>query len=119
MIKAPGDVGSDCKIRSGTRIAHWRIRCDVIAGPTTPSTAFPLKAKTDDPVAMYLNDIYTIPVNLAGLPGLSLPVGFDAAGLPIGMQLIGRYFEESLLLNVAHKYQEQTDWHRRLPAGFQ
>ncbi|MHB1586173.1 MAG: Asp-tRNA(Asn)/Glu-tRNA(Gln) amidotransferase subunit GatA [Acidiferrobacteraceae bacterium] len=93
-------------------------RCDVIAGPTAPSTAFPLKAKTDDPVAMYLNDIYTIPVNLAGLPGLSLPVGFDRAGLPIGMQLIGRYFEEPLLLNVAHKYQQQTDWHRHFPAGF-
>ncbi|MHB1950008.1 MAG: Asp-tRNA(Asn)/Glu-tRNA(Gln) amidotransferase subunit GatA [Acidiferrobacteraceae bacterium] len=93
--------------------------CDVIAGPTAPSTAFPLKAKTDDPVAMYLNDIYTIPVNLAGLPGLSLPVGFDSSGLPIGMQLIGRYFDESLILNVAHQYQLRTEWHRRLPGGFE
>ncbi|MHB8416017.1 MAG: Asp-tRNA(Asn)/Glu-tRNA(Gln) amidotransferase subunit GatA [Acidiferrobacteraceae bacterium] len=93
--------------------------CDVIAGPTAPSTAFPLQAKTDDPVAMYLNDIYTIPVNLAGLPALSLPVGFDHLGLPVGLQLIGRYFDEPLLLNVAYGYQQQTDWHRRFPPEFE
>lgn len=93
-------------------------QCDVIAAPTAPGTAFPMKAKVDDPVAMYLNDIYTIPVNLAGLPALSMPVGFDAAGLPIGMQLIGRYFEEPLLLRAAHRYQQETDWHRRFPAAF-
>jgi aspartyl-tRNA(Asn)/glutamyl-tRNA(Gln) amidotransferase subunit A len=93
--------------------------CDVIAGPTAPTTAFGLGAKVDDPVAMYLNDIYTIPVNLAGLPGISIPVGFDAAGHPIGLQLIGRYFEEAQLLNVAHRYQQVTDWHKQIPKGFE
>src|SRR5690606_30039452 len=81
-------------------------RCDVILGPTSPTTAFALGAKTDDPVAMYLSDIYTISVNLAGLPGISIPAGFDAQGLPIGLQLIGQYFDEPRLLNVAHKYQQ-------------
>ncbi|MHB1566457.1 MAG: Asp-tRNA(Asn)/Glu-tRNA(Gln) amidotransferase subunit GatA [Acidiferrobacter sp.] len=89
-------------------------QCDVIAGPTSPSPAFLLGAKSDDPVAMYLNDIYTIPVNLAGLPALSMPVGL-AAGLPVGLQLIGQYLDERRLLNVAHKYQEATDWHRLTP----
>ncbi len=92
-------------------------QCDVILGPTAPATAFRLGEKTADPVAMYLSDIYTIAVNLAGLPGLSLPCGFDTAGLPIGLQLIGDYFTEARLLNVAHQYQCITDWHRRLPAG--
>ncbi|HEY8554709.1 MAG TPA: Asp-tRNA(Asn)/Glu-tRNA(Gln) amidotransferase subunit GatA [Burkholderiales bacterium] len=94
-------------------------RCDVILGPTSPTTAFKLGAKTDDPVEMYLSDIYTISVNLAGLPGMSVPAGFDAQGLPIGMQLIGRYFDEARLLNVAHRYQQVTDWHRRAPRGFE
>ena len=83
---------------------------DVIMGPTAPTTAFELGAKTNDPVAMYLNDIYTIATNLAGLPGLSLPVA-PAAGLPVGLQLIGNYFEEGRLLNIAHRLQRETDWH--------
>ena len=94
-------------------------RCDVIMGPTSPTTAFRLGAKTDDPVEMYLSDIYTISVNLAGLPGMSIPAGFDSKGLPVGLQLIGRYFDEARLLNVAHRYQQVTDWHRRVPKGFE
>ncbi|MFQ6021376.1 MAG: Asp-tRNA(Asn)/Glu-tRNA(Gln) amidotransferase subunit GatA [Acidiferrobacterales bacterium] len=93
--------------------------CDVIMGPTTPTTAFKIGAKIDDPVAMYLNDIYTIPANLAGLPGLSIPVGFDKAGHPIGLHVIGRYFDEARILNVAHCYQQVTDWHRQIPKGFE
>ncbi len=89
--------------------------CDVILGPTAPTTAFKLGEKTADPVQMYLSDIYTIAVNLAGLPGMSLPCGFDAQGLPIGMQLIGNYFAEARMLNVAHQYQLATDWHTRAP----
>lgn len=91
--------------------------CDVILGPTSPSTAFKLGEKAADPVQMYLSDIYTIAVNLAGLPGMSLPCGFDAQGLPVGMQLIGDYFAEGRLLNVAHRYQQATDWHLRVPGG--
>ncbi len=91
---------------------------DVIAGPTSPTTAFRLGERLDDPVTMYLSDVYTIAVNLAGLPAISIPVGF-AAGLPVGMQLIGNYFEEGLLLNVAHQYQLATDWHRAVPPGFE
>jgi aspartyl-tRNA(Asn)/glutamyl-tRNA(Gln) amidotransferase subunit A len=87
----------------------------VILGPTAPNTAFKLGAKTDDPVEMYLNDLYTIPANLAGLPGMSLPCGFDAQGLPIGMQLVGDYFSEAKMLNVAHQYQRVTDWHTKKP----
>ncbi len=90
---------------------------DVIAGPTAPTTAFRLGEKTDDPVTMYLSDIYTIAVNLAGLPGLSLPAGFSD-GLPVGLQLIGNYWSEARLLNVAHRYQQATDWHRQVPAAF-
>jgi len=93
-------------------------QCDVILGPTTPSTAFNLGAKKDDPVAMYLSDIYTISVNLAGLPGMSIPAGFGADQRPIGLQLIGRYFDEARLLNAAHQYQQVTEWHRRAPKGF-
>ncbi len=89
--------------------------CDLILGPTAPTTAFKLGEKTADPVEMYLSDIYTIAVNLAGLPGMSLPCGFDAQGLPIGMQLIGNYFAEARMLNVAHQYQLATDWHTRAP----
>lgn len=92
--------------------------CDVIMGPTSPSTAFRIGEKTDDPVAMYLNDIYTVPINLAGLPGMSVPAGFDARGLPIGLQLIGKYFDEARLLNVAHCYQQVTNWHQHAPKGF-
>ena len=90
-------------------------RCDVIMGPTSPSTAFPLGAKTEDPVQMYLNDIFTIPAPLAGLPGLSIPCGFDAKGLPVGLQVMGNYFAEAKMLGVAHQYQRATDWHRRVP----
>jgi aspartyl-tRNA(Asn)/glutamyl-tRNA(Gln) amidotransferase subunit A len=89
--------------------------CDVIAGPTSPNTAFRFGEKSDDPVAMYLNDIYTISVNLAGLPGMSLPAGRDSGGLPVGLQLIGQYFDEARLLNVAHCYQQATDWHKDSP----
>jgi aspartyl-tRNA(Asn)/glutamyl-tRNA(Gln) amidotransferase subunit A len=90
-------------------------RCDVILGPTSPTTAFELGANTDDPVKMYLNDIFTIPAPLAGLPALSVPCGFDAAGLPVGLQLTGRHFAESVLLGAAHRYQQATDWHLRAP----
>ncbi len=92
--------------------------CDVILGPTSPSTAFKLGEKAADPVQMYLSDIYTIAVNLAGLPGMSIPCGF-AGGLPVGLQLIGNYFDEARLLNVAHRYQMATDWHQRRPAGIE
>jgi aspartyl-tRNA(Asn)/glutamyl-tRNA(Gln) amidotransferase subunit A len=91
--------------------------CDVILGPTAPGTAFKLGEKSDDPVEMYLNDLYTIPANLAGLPGMSLSCGFDAKGLPIGLQLVGNYFSEAKMLNVAHQYQRVTDWHTRAPEG--
>jgi aspartyl-tRNA(Asn)/glutamyl-tRNA(Gln) amidotransferase subunit A len=91
--------------------------CDVILGPTAPGTAFALGEKSDDPVEMYLNDLYTIPANLAGLPGMSLPCGFDAKGLPIGLQLVGNYFSEAKMLNVAHQYQRATDWHSRMPTN--
>lgn len=91
-------------------------QCDVILGPTTPQTAFKFGEKSANPVEMYLSDIYTIAVNLAGLPGMSLPCGFDSNGMPIGMQLIGNYFAEARLLNVAHQYQQATDWHLRAPA---
>ena len=90
---------------------------DVIMGPTTPSPAFRLGEKTDDPITMYLSDIYTIAVNLAGLPGMSIPAGF-VDGLPVGLQIIGNDFEEARLLNVAHQYQQVTDWHRQGPAPY-
>ena len=90
-------------------------QCDLILGPTTPTTAFPIGAKIDDPVQMYLNDIFTIPAPLAGLPALSVPCGFDAKGLPVGLQLMGPHFSEALLLGVADAYQRETDWHRRVP----
>lgn len=90
--------------------------CDVIMGPTSPSTAFKLGEKAADPVQMYLSDIYTIAVNLAGLPGMSIPCGF-VGGLPVGLQLVGNYFAESQLLNVAHRYQQATDWHARRPGA--
>jgi aspartyl-tRNA(Asn)/glutamyl-tRNA(Gln) amidotransferase subunit A len=92
-------------------------RCDVIMGPTTPSTAFKLGEKMSDPVQMYLNDIYTIPANLAGLPGMSIPCGFDEKGLPVGLQIVGDYFAEARMLGAAHQYQLATDWHTRAPKG--
>jgi aspartyl-tRNA(Asn)/glutamyl-tRNA(Gln) amidotransferase subunit A len=90
---------------------------DLILGPTTPEVAFEIGSKTDDPVSMYLQDIYTISLNLAGLPGMSLPVGF-VDGLPVGMQLIGNYFNEALLLRAAHSYQQVSDWHLQTPGDF-
>ncbi|MBL8491272.1 MAG: Asp-tRNA(Asn)/Glu-tRNA(Gln) amidotransferase GatCAB subunit A, partial [Rhodocyclaceae bacterium] len=90
--------------------------CDVIMGPTSPSVAFAFGAKSADPVQMYLSDIYTIAVNLAGLPGMSIPCGFGAGGMPVGLQIVGDYFSEAKMLNVAHRYQQATDWHRRVPA---
>ncbi|MBI5463310.1 MAG: Asp-tRNA(Asn)/Glu-tRNA(Gln) amidotransferase subunit GatA [Gammaproteobacteria bacterium] len=92
-------------------------KVDVILGPTSPTVAFKLGEKFNDPVTMYLSDIYTIAVNLAGLPGMSIPAGF-VHDLPVGLQLIGNYFDEARLLNVAHQYQQATDWHRRAPHGF-
>jgi aspartyl-tRNA(Asn)/glutamyl-tRNA(Gln) amidotransferase subunit A len=92
--------------------------CDYIAGPTSPTPAFALGEKTNDPVSMYLSDIFTITANLVGIPAISIPVGFDNTGLPIGLQLTGQSFDESGLLNLAHKYQQVTDWHRRLPKDF-
>jgi len=91
---------------------------DVILGPTTPEPAFKIGEKTNDPVTMYLSDIYTISINLAGLPAISLPCG-KQGDLPIGMQLIGNYFEEDKLLNFAHQYQMQEKWHEAIPAGFE
>ncbi len=89
-------------------------QCDVIMGPTAPSTAFKAGEKADDPVAMYLQDVYTIATNLAGLPGMSIPAGFSN-GLPVGLQLMGNYFDEARMLDVAHAYQQVTDWHTRTP----
>ena len=91
---------------------------DVIMGPTSPSVAFKLGEKKDDPITMYLSDIYTIAVNLAGLPGMSIPAGF-VKQMPVGLQIIGNYFDEARLLNVAHRYQQVTDWHTQSPAGFE
>jgi aspartyl-tRNA(Asn)/glutamyl-tRNA(Gln) amidotransferase subunit A len=90
-------------------------QCDVILGPTSPTTAFLIGAKSDDPVQMYLNDIFTVSAPLAGLPALSIPCGFDDAGLPIGLQLTGNYFSEAQLLGIAHRYQQASDWHLRVP----
>jgi aspartyl-tRNA(Asn)/glutamyl-tRNA(Gln) amidotransferase subunit A len=90
-------------------------RCDLIMGPTSPTTAFPIGAKVQDPVQMYLDDIFTIPAPLAGLPGLSIPCGFDARGLPVGLQIMGNHFTESRMLGAAHRYQQATDWHLRVP----
>ena len=90
-------------------------QCDLIAGPTNPTVAYGIGEKSDDPVQMYLGDIYTVAVNLAGLPGLSHPAGFGAGGMPVGLQLIGNYFAEARLLNAAHQFQQATDWHTRAP----
>ena len=90
---------------------------DLLLGPTAPTPAFGLGDKTSDPITMYLNDIYTIGANLAGLPAISLPCGF-AGALPVGVQLIGPHFGEAKLLAAAHQYQQETDWHLKTPAGF-
>lgn len=90
-------------------------KCDVIMGPTTPTTAFKLGEKSDDPVQMYLSDVFTTAVNLAGLPGMSIPVGFGEGDKPVGLQIIGDYFSEARMLNVAHQYQQVADWHLKIP----
>ena len=97
-------------------VAAFR-ECDVIMGPTSPSVAFAFGAKSADPVQMYLSDIYTISTNLAGLPGMSLPCGSGSNSMPVGLQIIGNWFDEARMLNVAHKYQQVTDWHTRMPEG--
>jgi aspartyl-tRNA(Asn)/glutamyl-tRNA(Gln) amidotransferase subunit A len=91
-------------------------QCDFILGPVAPTAAFNLGEKSDDPVQMYLSDIYTLAVNLAGLPGMSLPAGFADNGRPVGVQLIGNYFSEAAMLGAAHQFQLATDWHARTPA---
>jgi aspartyl-tRNA(Asn)/glutamyl-tRNA(Gln) amidotransferase subunit A len=93
-------------------------QCDVIAGPVTTSVAFGFGEKTDDPVAMYLADLYTVPGSLAGIPSMSLPCGFGAKNRPVGLQLMVNHFEEAKMLGAAHAYQRATDWHKRVPAGF-
>jgi len=90
-------------------------KCDAIVTPTAPTTAFKIGEKTQEPLQMYLSDIFTISVNLAGLPGLSLPCGFDGDGLPIGMQIIGRHFDEATILRLAFAYEQATEWHKRKP----
>jgi aspartyl-tRNA(Asn)/glutamyl-tRNA(Gln) amidotransferase subunit A len=92
--------------------------CDVIAGPVAPTVAWKIGAKSDDPVANYLADIFTLPASLAGLPGMSLPAGFGEGDMPVGLQLIGNYFDEGRLLHAAHAFQQATDWHQRKPAGY-
>jgi aspartyl-tRNA(Asn)/glutamyl-tRNA(Gln) amidotransferase subunit A len=93
-------------------------QCDVIAGPVAPTVAWKLGDKGDDPVASYLADIFTLPASLAGLPGMSLPAGFGEGHMPVGLQLIGNYFQEATLLHTAHAFQQASDWHTRAPAGF-
>ncbi len=93
-------------------------QCDIIMGPASPTTAFKLGEKGDDPVQMYLSDIYTLAINLAGLPGMSIPCGFGENDMPVGLQIIGNYFDEARMLNIAHQYQLATDWHSRAPSGF-
>jgi aspartyl-tRNA(Asn)/glutamyl-tRNA(Gln) amidotransferase subunit A len=97
-------------------------QCDVIAGPVAPTVAWKLGAQDNDPVAAYLADIFTLPASLAGLPGMSVPAGFassgEGVGMPVGLQLIGNYFQEGALLHAAHAFQQATDWHTRAPAGF-
>ncbi|NDY91040.1 Asp-tRNA(Asn)/Glu-tRNA(Gln) amidotransferase subunit GatA [Ideonella livida] len=92
-------------------------QCDVIAGPVAPTVAWPLQGHSADPLADYLADIFTLPASLAGLPGMSVPAGFSPQGLPVGLQLIGNYFQEGTLLHAAHALQQVTDWHTRAPAG--
>ena len=91
-------------------------KVDMIAAPVAPTTAFEIGGHSGDPLSMYLEDIFTLPANLAGVPGLAFPVGFDSQGLPIGMQLMGPHFQEDVLFITAHAYQQVTDWHKREPA---
>jgi len=107
------------KVRTLIRQDFLRVfeTCHAIIAPTAPSTAFRIGEKTSDPLQMYLQDIFTASINLAGLPGLSLPCGFDRAGLPIGLQIIGRPFDEETALHVGHAYEQATEWHRRQPGG--
>jgi len=93
-------------------------RCDLIAGPVAPTVAWKLGEQGDDPLQAYLADIFTLPASLAGLPGMSVPAGFGAAGMPVGLQLIGNYFEEGALLHAAHALQQATDHHTRVPSGY-
>jgi len=90
-------------------------QCDLIAGPVAPTVAWKIGAQSDDPVANYLADIFTLPASLAGLPGMSVPAGFGAGGMPVGLQLIGNYFDEGTLLHAAHAFQQATDWHKQSP----
>jgi aspartyl-tRNA(Asn)/glutamyl-tRNA(Gln) amidotransferase subunit A len=89
---------------------------DVLVAPTAPTPAFKIGEKTDDPLQMYLSDVFTVPVNLAGIPGISIPCGFSAAGLPIGLQIIGKPFDEETLLRVAYAFEQITAYHRRKPS---
>ena len=91
---------------------------DLIAAPVAPTTAFRIGEHGDDPLSMYLEDVFTLPANLAGVPGLAFPVGFDSQGLPVGMQLMGPHFQEDLLFQAAHAYQGSTDWHTKQPDLF-
>lgn len=91
-------------------------QCDIIMGPTAPTVAFDLGAKSSDPIQMYLSDIYTSAASLAGLPSMSVPIGFGEKNRPVGLHIIGNYFTEAHMLNVAHQYQQETDWHLRMPA---
>jgi aspartyl-tRNA(Asn)/glutamyl-tRNA(Gln) amidotransferase subunit A len=91
-------------------------RVDVIAAPVAPSTAFRIGEHSGDPLAMYLEDVFTLPANLAGVPGITFPVGFDAHGLPVGMQLMGSHFQEERLFRTVHAYQQVTGWHHRQPS---
>ena len=90
---------------------------DVLVGPTSPTVAFRLEEKTDDPIAMYLSDVCTIPVNMGGLPAMSVPCGFSSEGLPIGLQLVGKALGEEMLLGAAHAFEQSTDFHRRRAHG--
>ncbi|GAA6142662.1 Asp-tRNA(Asn)/Glu-tRNA(Gln) amidotransferase subunit GatA [Hydrogenophaga sp. 5NK40-0174] len=93
-------------------------QCDVIAGPVAPSVAWKIGENSDDPVANYLADIFTLPTSLAGLPGMSVPAGFGEGNMPVGLQLVGNYFQEASLLQTAHAFQQATDWHLKTPAGY-
>jgi aspartyl-tRNA(Asn)/glutamyl-tRNA(Gln) amidotransferase subunit A len=93
-------------------------QCDLIAGPVAPTVAWKIGEKSADPMANYLADIYTLSTSLAGLPGMSVPAGFGAAGLPVGLQLVGNYFKEGELLHAAHAFQQATDWHLKSPQGY-
>ncbi|MEY2920056.1 MAG: hypothetical protein RL261_1361, partial [Pseudomonadota bacterium] len=110
-----------CRALIAADFARAFAEVDVVLSPTSPTAAFELGAKTSDPIAMYLNDIYSIAANLAGLPGISIPCGFVSEGgkdLPVGLQLVGPHFGESRLLSVSHQYQQHTDWHTRVAPGY-